>query len=205
MDGNTVTTGYQLEKRGGTGTGGNYRFCFSATSYPQKDVDFSKSEPIKSKAHVVLLGVEYGKPILRVVIHRSLYCGHASEANTGSNADGQSPMKGITFKTRSLEEIFSFLGEIVRTELGIAGGAEASLAIPSSDRPPFHFFHVERRPPVGEEPWVTLNGQMFSIRIDPSGYEDASSRILQLMTDLLALQSSAKNLPAPNLIAITTP
>jgi hypothetical protein len=35
--------------------------------------------------------------------------------------------------------------------------------------------------------------------------EYASSRVLQLLTDLTALQSSAKNLPAPNIIAVTTP
>jgi hypothetical protein len=41
--------------------------------------------------------------------------------------------------------------------------------------------------------------------IDPAGNSDTSSRILQLLTDLLALQSSAKSLPAPNVIAVTSP
>jgi hypothetical protein len=42
------------------------------------------------------------------------------------------------------------------------------------------------------------------VAVDPSGAKNTSSRIMQLVSDLLALQSSAKNLPAPNLIAITT-
>ena len=191
-------TFYQLQKNGGAGGAGGDRFCFSTTWHPQNDLDLSMSKPIKEKEHLIFLGLENEKYVWPVAVHPSLYCGRSS----GSRAAGGS--EKISFKTRSIEEIFYFLGQIVRTELGIASGEEASLAIPSSDGSTFRLFHVEHRLPVGEEPWVMYNGQIFSIRIDPSGKQDASSRVLQMMTDLLALQSSAKNLPAPNLIAVTT-
>jgi hypothetical protein len=37
--------------------------------------------------------------------------------------------------------------------------------------------------------------------VDPSG-EDASTQVVQLLSDLLAIQSNAKDLPAPNVIAV---
>jgi hypothetical protein len=145
---------------------------------------------------VVYLTVADGKGTLPITISPSQFCGHSARAK----AHGE--YQKLDFKTRSLEEIFHFLGEIVRTELALAADAE-SLAVPFADGHDFRLFHVEHRLPVGEEPWAVINGQIFVVRIDTSGKYDASSRVLQLMTDLLALQSSAKNLPAPNLIAIT--
>ena len=105
---------------------------------------------------------------------------------------------------RSVEGIFHYLGEMVRTELGLAGAPE-SLAVPRSDKPEFRLFSLERRPPSPGDPWLAYRGQVFAANVDPSGEADASSRVIQLLTELLALQSSAKNLPAPNLITVVAP
>jgi hypothetical protein len=95
---------------------------------------------------------------------------------------------------------------MVRTELGLATGEGVRLVIPmGAGRQDFHLFGLERRLPGPGELSITRNGETFTMTIDPSGERDASSRILQLVGDLMALQSSAKNLPAPSLIAITTP
>jgi len=187
------TVKYQLQRSGGSG--GDDRFCFVEVKESEENPDMVMTAPIRSKEHLIHLALYYGKPELPVRIASAQFCGN-SGAKTANKAE-------LQFKTRSVEEIFHFLGEIVRTELGLAGGEGTSLAIPSSNRPEFRLFHVERRLPVGEEPWAMINGQIFAVSIDVTGQYDASSRVLQLMTDLLALQSSAKNLPAPNLIAIT--
>jgi hypothetical protein len=186
-------TNYQLQREGGSG--GEDRFCFADVQHPQGDLDLSLTGPLKTRDHTIYLGLENGRYVWPVTVPPSQYCGHS--------AGGTASRYRILFKTRSLEEIFHFLGQIARTELGLAGDAQAPLGVPFADGHEFHLFRVQRRLPIGEEPWAMINGQIFVIQIDPSGKNDASSRVLQLLTDLLALQSSAKNLPAPNLIAIT--
>jgi hypothetical protein len=184
----------QLQKQSDASSGD--RFCFSSVHYPKKDdPDRWQRIPISTPSHVIFLTYENGVPSFPVTVPPSQYC--------GSKGRDQGSRQKISIKTRSLEEIFTFLGQIVRTELGLASGNETSLSVKLENKPDFNLFHVEQRLPIGEEPWAIYNGQVFSVRIDASGERDASSRVLQLVTDLLALQSSAKNFPAPNLIAVT--
>jgi hypothetical protein len=187
------TIKYQLQKSGGGG--GDDRFCFLDQRESKELADVITTTPYRSKEHLIHVALFNDRPELPVKIASAQFCGKSGKAPKNATE--------LKFKTRSVEEMFHFLGEIVRTELGLAGSDSASLAIPSSDKPDFRLFHVERRLPIGDEPWAMINGQIFVIAIDVTGQYDASSRVLQLLTDLLALQSSAKNLPAPNLIAIT--
>jgi hypothetical protein len=55
--------------------------------------------------------------------------------------------------------------------------------------------------PVNGEISANFHGTYYTVAADPSG-SDASSQVLAILTDLLALQSSAKSLPAPNVIAV---
>jgi hypothetical protein len=66
---------------------------------------------------------------------------------------------------------------------------------------PSYFFKVEPRVPLNGEISANFHGTTYTVAADPSG-ADASSQVLAILTDLLALQSSAKSLPAPNVIAI---
>jgi hypothetical protein len=107
-----------------------------------------------------------------------------------------------TFTLRSVEQIFLFLGEIVRTELSL-GGEPSPLLVPSDPKNPVpeYLFRVEQRMPVNGEISANFHGVPFTVAADPSGV-NASSQVLAILTDLLALQSSAKSLPAPNVIAV---
>jgi hypothetical protein len=200
-----VRNGYQSQA-GGSGATRSYRFCFAQKKYPFPDVAFSVSSPPRDPL-VIPLGYANGKPIRNatVEIGKTYYCGAKTVENSAPNNQRQIAGLGIRITTRSLEGIIYFLGEMVRTELGLATGVGASLAQPYPGQPPFRLFSIERRPPSIGELSVTYHGQIFSIRVDPSGNFDPSSRIVQLVTDLWALQSSAKDLPAPNLITIATP
>lgn len=198
---------YQLEK---SANAGGYRFCFSRKVHPFGDTpDVSIATAPKSDKLDVPLVIAGGTPAkgFRVSIGAGYYCGSKTPpAEPSSNNSKHKAGQGITLTTRSLEGIFFFLGEMVRTELGVATGEPISLGVLRGDgRPEFNLFKIEHRLPIRYEPWVMYDSQLFSIRVDPSGQNDASSRVVQLLTDLLALQSSAKNFPAPNLIAVTTP
>jgi hypothetical protein len=47
-------------------------------------------------------------------------------------------------------------------------------------------------------------GRPYAINVDPAA-TDRSSQVLELVTELLALNNSAKNLPAPSVISIIAP
>jgi hypothetical protein len=174
-------------------------------------VNFTIRSQPTTNTLTIPLGRANGRPLpnVTVTIGTKYYCG-AESPPPGSTTGKQNAAEGISITTRSLEGIFQYLGEIVRTELGIGNGQPTSLAIPRNQQEAetgegFRLFRLQRRAPSLAEPWVLYDGHVYTIDVDPSGQADASSRVLQLVSDLLALQSSAKALPAPNLIAITTP
>ncbi len=211
IDGKSVVIGYQFEK-GGVGGSGNYRFCFAIPHQPFRNIDFTIQTAPQGNTLIFPLAIVYGRPLrsLTLTIGEQYYCGKGAVSPPSANNPDQKAGESITITTRSLEGIFYYLGEMVRAELGIANGEMASLAIPSTAEEAetgqgFQLFRVERRPAIDGDPWVLFNGAIYSINVDASGQYDASSRVLQLVSDLMALQSSAKALPAPNLIAITTP
>jgi hypothetical protein len=208
IGGTKVVTGYQFEKGGSSG--GKYRFCFADIKQPWPGVDFLRLSPPKTDPIKVPLIVANGRAAVSIAIGKQYYCGNNPPPDQTGAGSRQKAGVGISITTRSLEGIFYYLGEMVRTELGIANGQATSLAIPSNNQEAaggqgFKLFRVERRLPRVGEPWTLYQGAVYSITVDPSGQSDGSSRVLQIVSDLLALQSSAKNLPAPNLIAITTP
>ncbi len=195
--------GFQLEKGGDDG--GKYRFCFADENKPFEKLQ-TYSVLGRPVADPVVLGRARGRAItdFSVSIGKAHYCGADPDEDHSSSKPNQKVANGISLTTRSVEGIFHFLGEMVRTELGL-GNIQASLAIPLSGESEFRLFRLERRPPLAGEPWLAYRGQVLSASVDPSGFGDGSSRVIQLLTDLLALQSSAKNLPAPNLITVAAP
>ncbi len=66
---------------------------------------------------------------------------------------------------------------------------------------PLYLFKVEPRLPVNGEISANFHGTVYTITADSSG-ADASSQVLAILSDLMALESSAKSLPAPNVIAV---
>lgn len=112
---------------------------------------------------------------------------------------------GLVFTIRSAEGIIYHLGEIARGELGIA----ADRAVPpplvitalGEDRL-FDVRHSCRGAP--REIGIAFAGARYCIGIDPTG-EDRSAEVMELVLQLLALENSAKNLPAPGVISILAP
>ncbi|MGH6825898.1 hypothetical protein [Methyloceanibacter sp.] len=197
-----VNNEYQLKTEKG-----GYRFCFSRVRYPYRYVHFSVSTPPRDPL-VIALGYENGRPIKQttIAIGGAYYCGSKAARSSSIHNQLQVAGLGIRLTTRSLEQIIFFLGEMVRTELGLGTGVGNSLALEyGAGQSPFNLFSIEPRRPDPGEMSVKYNGQPFTIRVDPSGRLDTSSRIIQLLTDLWALQSSAKDLPAPNVITVTAP
>jgi hypothetical protein len=111
----------------------------------------------------------------------------------------------VRLTIRSVEGIIYYLGELARGELDI--GVGQALAPPEidtglgSDR----LFEVHQGCFASASRIVALyNGVRYCIAIDPSG-ADRSSEVMEVVLQLLALNTSAQTLPAPSVISILGP
>lgn len=188
---------YQLVKKGS----GSYRFCWDEASlrkFIPPVPSAVRREGDRSFVPLVL-AIGGGIPIdgYTIEIGADYLCGQTPKKPPSAGV--QEVAHNFSISIRSVEGIFHYLGEIVRTELGLSGQAPTPLSIPG--RKEFKIFSLEQRMASGVEPSAFYDGTNYAISVDPAGY-NASSRVLQLLTDLLALQSSAKTLPAPSVISV---
>lgn len=197
-----VAGGYQLQ-RGSKG----FAFCFDPLKFqgsgPYSDHGvLSGPSGISSRVleMVLLTASEQDFANTRVGIDPSHFCSNKDAISGDDRSARQKIGLNISIKTRSVEQIFTYLGEISRTELGLASTPEP-LDLRDYNNNSYRLFRLHQG--LSSRPYVSTNidGQTFSIRVDPSG-QDESGRVLQLLTDLLALQSSSKAQPAPTVISV---
>jgi hypothetical protein len=115
----------------------------------------------------------------------------------------------IGIHVRSVEGIIYYLGEWAREEIeGIGGSAKPPPTVKDKNlrcqnEPRDTLFRLEQG--VGQEPSISTfyQGKDYHIVVDPKGC-DRSSQVVELVLELLALNNSAKDLPAPSVIPILT-
>ncbi len=193
-------TKFQLNKAVGT----DYQFCFGPKTGYHRTLSTDFRTEMEQDIDIALFPTRTGHLIRQFTIPKQYYaCGR-------KKPDDPLP-QDLQFTTRSLEGIFYFLGEMVRTELGLGiDETPTSLEIPiGHDKGEAvhtsRLFSVQRRRPSKGDLGVKYKGQWFSVEVDPTGKYDSSSRVLQILADLWALQSSAKDFPASNVVTIANP
>ena len=115
----------------------------------------------------------------------------------------------IGIHVRSVEGVIYYLGEWAREEIeGIGGSAKQPPTIKDKNQrcekeARNTLFRLEQG--VGQESSISTSyqGKDYHIIADPTGC-DRSSQALELVLELLALNNSAKDLPAPSVIPILT-
>jgi hypothetical protein len=195
-----------------TKSGSRWHFCFKTpTTQPYKEDAFTISDP-KSMTHSRVGKLQYANSTFTVnfTIDQNDICGNAKK---GDGRSGQQEVtSNLKFTMRSVEGVFLYLGEMARTELALDGNNQGDLDDPNGG--PVRSF-ATNDPRSGPRSlfkvWRNLNGaslisaefmgEVYSVLTDPTG-ADASSQVIQILTDLLALKSSAKSLPAPNVISV---
>ena len=117
----------------------------------------------------------------------------------------QSPQPdGLIFTTRSVEQIIYYLGEIARNQLQLTDEQPVAPQIAAgSCNGTSVLFQLHGGYAGGMSISAQYGGASYSIAVDPKGC-DRSSQVLGLLAELLALNTSAKNLPAPNVITVLT-
>jgi hypothetical protein len=134
-----------------------------------------------------------------VYIPEESQCGAKSQ---GDNTQPDISLKGLeNFKLqpRSVMEIIAFLGDIVKFGKVIKL-FETTLA----REPTITLFTASEQVPSGSTISATVDAKTYYVEVDPYG-NNMSSRVLELVAELIALHSSAKDLPAPNVITVISP
>jgi hypothetical protein len=95
-----------------------------------------------------------------------------------------------------------YLGEWARGELQVGGQGAVSPPMVRTDAGTDALFVVRRScsPAMPSIAAPYFNGQ-YCIQIDPSG-QDRSAEVMEIALQLFALNNSAKDLPAPNVISV---
>jgi hypothetical protein len=112
---------------------------------------------------------------------------------------------GVHLTIRSVEGIIYYLGELARGELAIGVGQTLAPPEINTGLGVDRLFDVRQGCFAATGEIVTLyNGARYCVVIDPSG-ADRSSEVMEVVLQLLALNTSAKTLPAPSVISILGP
>jgi hypothetical protein len=105
----------------------------------------------------------------------------------------------FSFATRSTEAIIYFLGELARHDLGLVEPRFTPM-VPGNSGPNV-LFHISEGPGGKNAIGVSYEGRTYHIDVDPTG-QNRSSQVMELVTEFLAQNNSAKDLPAPSVIPI---
>jgi hypothetical protein len=111
-------------------------------------------------------------------------------AISSAAVDADSP---LVIRTHSTEGIIYYLGELTRLQLGLVPPR-------TGDWDP-NIFHLREGAGGAGTITASFEGRDYHIDVDPTG-ADRSSQVLDLVTELLAQNNSAKDLPQPSVIPI---
>jgi hypothetical protein len=135
-------------------------------------------------------------PVSHVSIDESSVCDNKLHSEPGVDSNG--PAGKFSFPVRSVAEIFNFLGKIVRFNQALKVTKAPNVA------EKIVVFEATEETPSGPSISATVDGHTYYISVDITG-KNMSSRVLELLAELIALNSSAKDLPAPNVITVISP
>lgn len=123
-----------------------------------------------------------------------------------TDAASQGPHKfAIEISTRSVEGIMYYLGEWVRAEQHIDPTSNAPPPTVETGRGTDQLFAIGKTcrddmPAISAD----YNGTNYCMTVDPTG-QDRSAQVMEIVSQLFALNNSAKDLPSSSLISVLSP
>lgn len=106
----------------------------------------------------------------------------------------------LNMTARSVEQLIYYLGEIARGQLGWNGPPKPCPLVATGSGAAC-MFRLRAGPGLPGAISAAYDGASYAIAVDPTG-RDRSSQVLGLVSQLLALNNSAKDLPAPSIIPV---
>jgi hypothetical protein len=188
---------FRLEKKN---PNPRYRFCFDRAEIEKAQGSTKLTFPL----HYSLRWLVDGKMKRETIdVSEANLCSATAPGQPSTPDTTQKVSENVTVKTRSVEEIIMFLGEIVREQAPPRPQLRV-LETPGSLVGARVLFSASEEPPPGPSISATVDGHTFYVEVDATG-KNMSSRVIQLLAELIALHNSAKDLPAPNVITVISP
>jgi hypothetical protein len=179
---------YRLEKKSPSP---NSRFCLDRAEV-EKNLPGGRLPERFSLRHPIT--IRRGDVIYVDINERNL-CGASARVGAGVSLKVS---ENVEFQTRSVKEIINYLGDIVRQ------GVPIMIGITPESKPTTELFRASEQPPQGRNISATVDGYTYYIDVSATD-KDMSSRVIEILAELIALHNSAKDLPAPNVITVISP
>jgi hypothetical protein len=184
---------YRVEKRVLS-----YRFCFDPLRRRRGALPLEPGMPKLAGAALCGAGerAQGAKPDLSYRQHSGIHALQTSAEDEGS----------LSFRVRSVEGVIYYLGEWARYELGLeepAATPTMSYTNQQGETREIILFQIGRGAGRGLSIDTAYQGSDYHINVDPTGH-DRTAQVMELVTELLALNNSAKDLPAPSVLPVIT-
>jgi hypothetical protein len=203
INGHVDKSKFQLSK-----PGGKWQFCFGPKPqqpYPDSGFTILDARNVRKRVEIAYAN---GQVVAELP---GAQCGSSSNKAKSSDSKVQ-VANNVSFVPRSVQGIYLYLGQMARTELGLngrtatelpdpSGRAEAQFSVDDPARGPVYLFKLDQRFASGSDIGANFDGSSYAVAVDPTG-ADASSQVIQILSDLQALKSSAKNLPSPSVVSV---
>lgn len=179
------------------------RFCFDPIKYDERQKLIANQNPVilsplKIPSSVALFE---GMPDAVLTILPSYVC--------GAKMKREGAQEVLRFVPRTTEGVIDYLGQIARLELGLVDGdsksnSEAGPLVWVGNRKA-RLFTISRGKILTRAISVSRGlGEEYSVPIDPYR-NDLSGTVLRILSELITLNSSAKDLPLPSVIPVIVP
>jgi hypothetical protein len=191
-----------------------YRFCFD--EQPGVKSLLPESDPVPTGLALRIMSADIdSKLICHNRVGRPM---PASVKEKENDKRGAFSFKTFTIQVqpRSTEGLIYYLGEIARCDLELDKSSGSNCSVKPTVRVPYRENGVEdtlfkvhkgRQIPAdsteAHEILVDWYGKGYGVVIDPSA-RDRTGQVLRVMTQLLALNRSAKDFPAPTVVPLIT-
>jgi hypothetical protein len=185
---------YRVEKRVLS-----YRFCFDPSRMRRGALPLEPGMP--KLAGAALCGA--GEPAQDAKPGSSAAQSYRQQSGIQTLQTGEG---SLSFTVRSVEGVIYYLGEWARSELGLEEPATRPIMTYTNQQGEARediLFQIGRGAGRGPSIDTAYQGSDYHVDVDPSGH-DRTSEVMELVTELLALNNSAKDLPAPSVLPVIT-
>ena len=200
MDGTVSKSSFDLVKKSK-----QTRFCFDGKLIHDYKLVSASVIAASSKTTLIRhLAFDNGPiPSFDVQLPPGRICG--SGAGAKAESDGRHEAgENLMIKTRSVEQILYYLGDMTRARLGLDGTPARDVTVLDRSGTASRLFDVHASAGTPEDVSVGYHGRTYAVGAGDGVRED-SLEVLQFLNDLIALESSAKSYPAPNIISVSAP
>lgn len=170
------------------------RYCFASDQISLREAEAGVTSD--EGAAIVLQPITVQGREFVIRLGSAMKCGARAAARTAATEADPLVVENLRFSSRSVRSVFEYLGQITRIER--AAGSPVGFDVNLPNRGTYRVFGIgDAR---GDGSAIDYDGSRFMLT--RASASDESNRTIQLLSELLALYSSAKSFPTPSVVPI---